>query len=652
MTLLRRNRIAAWTLLFVGVFLFGTVDASAQTTYYWIGGNTTPYSSWASSTNWSLSLNGLPAPSFPSNATDIAVFQGASPTTEFSVALANARSIGEIKVINCITKLSSSNVSLTVNTATITNGILKMKYAASNTTASVLVVNSSLAMQGTFSAIPGGSVPAAIEPDGTVATDVRLFMGATSTMSMNDLRVCRIGAESVTPNIRTVLNRPAGLLASAVRIEGNIELGSIVNLGQYDMWLGKTATMYTTGNGSNVTFVAMTESHNYSPAYPSPIGRLIKRDTFWKDALGAWAPSAGYFTYETGCDIPNKKGPNAMSIDVNSLVDLTNDQEWNSTMASATMPFRGVSVRFVQLLHPANFSTANKVCLKYWVVKPVGYPDQAFVSASNPGHNICYAPEVYPEDVTAPQRAYGAVYYEHYEDIGGGQIWYTYGSTLGSTNIGGRTVVSICPTYYFGDVSIAEEGTGLPVELTAFSARYVRDNVELSWQTATELNNYGFAIERSEDGDVWNEVDFVPGHGNSYSPKNYTYTDMLDDALRSKGQLSYRLRQVDRDGTTDYSNIVVVRTTPPPAGVHLHAAYPNPFNPATTLSFSLSEATPVRITVYSLLGRQIATLVDNALMDAGFHTVGFNGNELPSGAYVIELNAGGTLQRQRVVLSK
>ncbi len=204
--------------------------------------------------------------------------------------------------------------------------------------------------------------------------------------------------------------------------------------------------------------------------------------------------------------------------------------------------------------------------------------------------------------------------------------------------------------FYLDDLSGG--GGPIPVELTSFSARYIRDNVELKWITATELNNYGFAIERSVDGKSWTEVDFVPGAGNSFSPCGYSWTDQLDDDLRRNETLAYRLLQMDRDGSTEYSNIVYVNLGPAPSAVQLHEAYPNPFNPAATVSFTLPEAAVVSVSVHNVYGQEVVTLLDNAAFDAGVHTVSFNGDKLPSGSYIVVLRAGEVVRHQRIVLSK
>ena len=82
-------------------------------------------------------------------------------------------------------------------------------------------------------------------------------------------------------------------------------------------------------------------------------------------------------------------------------------------------------------------------------------------------------------------------------------------------------------------------------------------NVELNWITATEVNNYGFEVERKilkqVQNDSWEKVAFVEGHGNSNSPKYYSYNDK---SVETSGKYSYRLKQVDIDRTFEYSDVV------------------------------------------------------------------------------------------------
>ncbi len=122
----------------------------------------------------------------------------------------------------------------------------------------------------------------------------------------------------------------------------------------------------------------------------------------------------------------------------------------------------------------------------------------------------------------------------------------------------------------------------LPVELTSFSAATIGSTIKLNWQTATEVNNYGFEVERralSAERQAWEKIGFVNGNGNSNSPKDYSF---VDDKV-SSGKYSYRLKQIDNDGQFEYSKTINVDFN----GVkkfELSQNYPNPFNPTTTIT--------------------------------------------------------------------
>ncbi len=191
-------------------------------------------------------------------------------------------------------------------------------------------------------------------------------------------------------------------------------------------------------------------------------------------------------------------------------------------------------------------------------------------------------------------------------------------------------------------------GNPLPVELTSFSA-YLKSNIiELRWNTATEKNNFGFEIERSLDGKNWSKIAFVEGYGNSNSPKNYASNDAVDGM---NGTISYRLKQIDRDGTTEYSSIVMV-TIADANAVSITDAYPNPFNPTTTINFTLTESANVRLSLFDVTGREVSTVLDNASLSAGVHAQTINADGLPSGRYMVVLQTPAARSVYSVLLSK
>jgi hypothetical protein len=187
----------------------------------------------------------------------------------------------------------------------------------------------------------------------------------------------------------------------------------------------------------------------------------------------------------------------------------------------------------------------------------------------------------------------------------------------------------------------------LPVELTSFTAAYKNSAVTLNWQTKTEVNNYGFNLERRINEGEWDSIIFIEGHGNSNSPKEYSYTDKELFAGGSKFQ--YRLKQIDNDGSFEYSDVVEVEVIP--NQFELSQNYPNPFNPSTTIRFSLPQAAQIKINLYNMLGEQVANIAEG-MYESGFHKVTFNAIGLPSGTYVYRLESSEFVQVKKMVLIK
>lgn len=198
----------------------------------------------------------------------------------------------------------------------------------------------------------------------------------------------------------------------------------------------------------------------------------------------------------------------------------------------------------------------------------------------------------------------------------------------------------------------------LPVQLTYFTGSLLNDVVKLNWQTATEINNYGFEIERMEisnqvNASDWQRLGFVQGSGNSNSPKNYTFTDNLLLSNKLIASLQYRLKQIDFDGQFEYSNIVEV-IIDKSAQFDLSQNYPNPFNPETTIRFSIPSAEQplmASLHVYDLLGKLVAVLVNEPKLP-GVYEVKFNGSELVSGIYFYKFNVGNFTSVKKLILLK
>jgi len=186
----------------------------------------------------------------------------------------------------------------------------------------------------------------------------------------------------------------------------------------------------------------------------------------------------------------------------------------------------------------------------------------------------------------------------------------------------------------------------IPVELTSFSATAVKDEVKLSWSTATETNNQGFQVEKLNTLGVFEQIGYVAGFGTTTEPKAYSFTDSKLDA----GSYAYRLKQIDFDGSFEYSDVVEVDISIP-AVYGLEQNYPNPFNPSTTIKYSIAEDGFVKLSVYNMLGEEVATIV-NTTQKAGRYEVNFNASKLSSGVYIYRIEASKYTASKKLMLLK
>jgi len=186
-------------------------------------------------------------------------------------------------------------------------------------------------------------------------------------------------------------------------------------------------------------------------------------------------------------------------------------------------------------------------------------------------------------------------------------------------------------------------GSVLPVELTSFRGYANKDNVSLNWITATEMNSYGFDIERKVDAS-WIKVGFVEGHGTSNVKNEYRF-QYIDEKF---GIEKFRLKQIDRDGKFEYSKELEIQTSSPVENI-VAQNYPNPFNPETTIAFTIPYAAFVTIKVFNPLGEQVATL-ESQRFAAGMYTTQWNASRFASGLYFYRVQADGLVQTCKLLL--
>jgi len=192
----------------------------------------------------------------------------------------------------------------------------------------------------------------------------------------------------------------------------------------------------------------------------------------------------------------------------------------------------------------------------------------------------------------------------------------------------------------------------IPVELTSFTASVNGNNVNLNWTTSSETNNQGFEVQRLEVGDQkseageWEKIVFMEGKGTTTSEQQYSF---MDKNVAS-GNYTYRLKQIDLNGSASYSEEVNVEVKSAFA-YFLNQNYPNPFNPSTTIKFGLKQKSNVRIDIFNSIGETVKTILDEE-RNPGNYSIEFNAAQLPSGVYIYRIESGSFVQTRKMILMK
>ena len=181
----------------------------------------------------------------------------------------------------------------------------------------------------------------------------------------------------------------------------------------------------------------------------------------------------------------------------------------------------------------------------------------------------------------------------------------------------------------------------VPVELTSFAGSYENNKVALNWITSSELNNQGFVVERKTENSDWNSIGFVSGYNTTTETHNYQFTD--NEIAANK--YFYRLKQVDFDGTFEYSNIIEIDINSV-SEFALNQNYPNPFNPTTKISFTIPQTANVKLSIYNAIGEKIAELINEA-KSAGTYDVDFNATELSAECIYTDLKQVNLFQQEK-----
>jgi hypothetical protein len=224
---------------------------------------------------------------------------------------------------------------------------------------------------------------------------------------------------------------------------------------------------------------------------------------------------------------------------------------------------------------------------------------------------------------------------------------------LGNATTTGTNTMSIDGQTSFSDFTGGESGA-VPVQISLFAANRADAGVRLTWTTLSEVNNYGFYVQRRSEAErVFSDIPdaFIPGNGTTAAQHEYSYTD----ADASTGSRAYRLRQVDLNGAESFTQEVLVETATDVAAEELPTTFalaqnfPNPFNPKTVVSCQLSVASNVRLSVFDMLGREVAVLI-NEQKAAGKYAATWDASGMASGVYYYRLTTSGFTDTKRMLL--
>jgi hypothetical protein len=218
----------------------------------------------------------------------------------------------------------------------------------------------------------------------------------------------------------------------------------------------------------------------------------------------------------------------------------------------------------------------------------------------------------------------------------------------------GSNYIELAGISEFSDWALGDITRPLPIQLASFTwTALAGSGIRLEWATLSEINNYGFYVQKRPKGETaFADIpgSFVAGGGTTAQPHSYSYVD----AGFMGGVWEYRLKQVDLDNSVHFSDFLVVDAVnavveETPKEFALLQNYPNPFNPKTVVSYQLPAAGDVRLAVYDLLGREVATLV-NEWRPAGKYNVAFDASGLSSGVYLYKLESNGKSATRKLTL--
>jgi hypothetical protein len=272
------------------------------------------------------------------------------------------------------------------------------------------------------------------------------------------------------------------------------------------------------------------------------------------------------------------------------------------------------------------------------------------IAEEHPGHNSVSLTFSWPASLHGPSFIpASALLWRH---TGNAWVPEASGSVAGTDPV---TMTAGSAITAFGPFAIALD-SALPVQLSSFTVVLVAAGARLEWATLSEVNNYGFEVERAHVcSGPWSVVSpLIPGFGTTTESHRYTFVD----STAPGGPLFYRLRQMDLARNALYTAPVEVSGTTdvdPRAAApafQLSPNFPNPFNPSTVMTFTVDRKGESMMEVFNALGERVAVPFSGATEPGRLYEVRVNGRGLPSGVYFSRLRSGNHCATRAIVLVK
>ncbi|HEY6625865.1 MAG TPA: choice-of-anchor B family protein [Ignavibacteriaceae bacterium] len=387
-----------------------------------------------------------------------------------------------------------------------------------------------------------------------------------------------------------------------------------------------------TNNGGGMHILDLSNPVNPTRTFYYTGSNYIHDVYVWNDTVVAAAEDS----YDL-INVSNKFTPQLLSVSM-SLPGIYAHSGWMTEDKRYFVGTEEFNVRDITVWDITDRSSWNLTVPTWQMPGSTSYVHNLFI-LGNYAHISYYTSGYVVLDISDPANPQLAGHYDTYPSNNGG----TYNGAWGCYPYlpSGNTLISDISTGLY----VLKFNGSIPVELSSFTAEVISGNVNLKWTTSTEKNNQGFEVQRKQDNEFYT-IGFVEGNGTTTEINDYIFTDRNVGS----GNYYYRLKQIDFDGSTEYSDEIFIEVSAPSEFV-LNQNYPNPFNPATNVKFSIPTDEFVNLSIYNLVGEKVAELINEALQQ-GEHNLNFNASGLPSGIYIAKLSAGSFSQSIKMTLLK